>query len=256
MPPLNGQRVVVTRALHQAEELAGPLRDLGATVLLLPTLGIAPPLDIEPLKQAARGFGTYDWILFTSANAVEAFAAQLSPGSLDPNALIATVRIATVGAATRDTAERHGFTVSVTPERFVAESLVEAFREQQIAGLKFLIPSAAVTRDVVASELRKRGAEVTVVEAYRNVVPADTAQKAAILLRPPFPDWITFASSSSVDNLIHLNLVRLTGTDPLHHIKIATIGPVTSQTVRGHGLSVASEARVHTIPGLIAALCH
>jgi uroporphyrinogen-III synthase len=119
-----------------------------------------------------------------------------------------------------------------------------------MTGVRVLIPSAAVTRDVVAAELRKRGAEVRVVEAYRNVVPPDTASRAKLLLSAPYPDWITFTSSSALENLI-----QITGAEPLRHVKIATIGPIASETVRHHALEVAIEAAVHSIPGMVAALC-
>ena len=239
-----GQRIVVTRAVHQAEELAAALRDLGATVILLPTIGIAPPVDLEPLQLAASRCNAYNWILFASVNAIEAFAAELS----QPAALC-KARIATIGAATREAAERRGFTVSVTPERYVAESLLKALDPADMQGLRVLIPSAAVTREVLAPELRRRGAEVTVVEAYRNITPAATERQAPLVFREPYPDWVTFTSSSAVENL-----VRITGVAPLAQSKIATIGPVTSETVRRFGLGVAIEAAVHSVPGMVSAL--
>jgi uroporphyrinogen III methyltransferase/synthase len=238
-------RVVVTRAAHQAEELARPLRELGAEVVLVPVIGIAPPADPGPLRQAAARADEYDWIIFTSANAIAAFAAELPHAPAECKA-----RAATVGAATRDAAGGLGFAVTLTPQRYVAESLVEAFAEQDLNGRRILIPSAAVTRDVVPGELRKRGARVDVVEAYRNVVPADASDRAATVFREPYPDWVIFASSSSVDNL-----VRLIGPEPLRQVKIATIGPVTSETVRKHGLMVAAQAAVHTVEGMVEAIC-
>lgn len=244
MGALTGQRIVVTRAPHQAEELAAPLRELGAEVIQLPTIAIAPPLDPEPLKLAASQCNAFDWIIFTSANAVAAFASELPQ---NPAACAAS--IATVGSATRAAARHHGFIVSITPETYVAESLVEAFHADGMAGLRMLIPSAAVTRDVVATELRRLGAEVSVVEAYRNVVPDDLPNRASAILREPYPDWITFTSSSSVDNLI-----RVTGTGPLLRMKIVTIGPITSETVRQHGLKVAIEAAVHSAKGIVTSL--
>ena len=112
---LNGLRIVVTRAAHQAEELAAPLRGLGAEVLIVPVIGIAPPANLQPLKDARTEIAKYDWIIFTSVNAISAFG-PISQGA---------PRVATIGSATREFAEAHGFTVSVTPEKYVAESLVE-----------------------------------------------------------------------------------------------------------------------------------
>lgn len=238
-------RVVVTRAAHQAEELARPLRELGAEVILIPVIGIAAPADPGPLREAAARANEYDWIIFSSANAITAFLAELPHSPAECKA-----HVATVGAATRDAAEGFGFAVALTPERYVAESLVEAFAGQDINGRRILIPSAAVTRDVIPGELRKRGARVDVVEAYRNVVPPEAADRSADVFREPYPDWIAFASSSAVDNL-----VRLIGSEALRQVKIATIGPVTSDTVRKHGLEVAAEAAVHTVEGLVNAIC-
>ena len=243
MQPLAGVRVVVTRAAHQAEELAEPLRALGADVLLLPTIAIAPPENPAPLREAATHCYQYDWIIFTSVNAVEAFAAEL------PQARHCRAHIATVGAATAQAAERCGFIVSLTPEKYIAESLVEAFLQENLKNCCILIPSAAVTRDVVPRELRKLGAQVDVVEAYRNILPPETAQRAASIFQKPYPDWVLFASSSAVENL-----VALIGPEPLRNVSIGTIGPATSQTVVKAGLTVAIEATVHSIPGLIEAV--
>jgi uroporphyrinogen III methyltransferase / synthase len=241
---LAGSSVVVTRAVHQAEELAEPLRALGAEVILLPVIEIAPPADSAPLEEAAARARDYDWIIFTSANAVAAFAAELQEPLYSRR-----TRVATVGAATHDVAEQYGFEVSLTPEKFVAESLIAAFGNENLEGRRILIPSAAVTRDVVPRELRKRGAQVDVVEAYRNVIPATAPARAKLVFTEPFPTWVTFASSSAVDHLL-----EITGVDILRQVKIASIGPVTSETIRKHSLTVATEAREHSTTGLVEAM--
>ncbi len=240
MRALEGLRIVVTRTAHQAEELARPLRELGAEVILLPVIAIAPPADPEPLRRAAEHANEYDWIIFTSANAVRAFVAAQE----------CKARIAVVGAATRRVAEKRGFTVSLTPTEYVAESLIEAFQQHDLNGQRILIPTAAMTRDVVASALRERGAQVDVVEAYRNVLPPEAAAHSAEVFRKPYPDWVTFASSSAVKNL-----VGLVGADALRHVRIATIGPITSETVRACGLELAAEASSHTTEGLLETIC-
>src|SRR3954468_12494935 len=186
MLPLEGQRIVVTRAAHQAEELAAPLRALGAMVMPLPSIGIGPPADLSPLREAAARCNEYDWIIFSSTNAVEAYVAQIPAGTE------CKARAAAVGAATRVAAERAGLSVVITPREFVAESLVKAFAEEQIRGMHVLIPRAAVTRDVISSALAARGAEVTAVEAYRNVVPEALANDAGRVFRAPLPDWVLF----------------------------------------------------------------
>jgi uroporphyrinogen-III synthase len=238
--PLAGLRIVVTRAPHQAAELAKPLAALGASVILLPVIDIAPPLDPAPLHDAILHIDRYDWIIFTSTNGVRALGQRKC-----------RARIATVGAATREFAERNGWLVHLTPEIYLAETLVEAFDRETLSGQRILIPSAAVTRDVVRDELTKRGALVDAVEAYRNIMPADASENAAAVFRPPLPDWITFASSSAVENL-----ASIVPPETLAHCQIASIGPVTSKTIREHGLTVAVEAQPHNIAGLIEAIVH
>lgn len=232
-------RVVVTRAEHQNEELTKLLTDIGAEVLALPLICIAPPLDSEPLEQAAAKVDEYDWIIFTSANAVAAFKPQLP----------ARAKVAAIGTATRDAAQRAGWAVALVPEQYVAESLVEALRGESLQGCRILLPSAAATRDVVPPALRRLGAIIDVVEAYRNVIPVEAASLASDIFRPPYPDWVTFASSSAVHHL-----VELAGGEPLRRSKIATIGPATSATVRSYGLTVDAEGKAHTIRGLLEAL--
>jgi uroporphyrinogen-III synthase len=117
-----------------------------------------------------------------------------------------------------------------------------------LRGQRILIPSAAISRDVIAPALRKRGAKVDVVEVYRNVIPANAEDKARAAFQDP-PHWVTFSSSSAVDNL-----VALIGPDPISRSKIATIGPITSATVRKHGLNVSVEADPHTSQGLVNAI--
>lgn len=244
MPSLAGQRIVVTRAAHQAEQLAAPLRERGAEVLLVPLIEIAPPSDPGPLRQAAAQWNQYDWIIFTSANAVSAFSGELRHPRILPRA-----QFAAIGSATRDAAGASGFAVTLVSREYVAESLLESFAEYPLQGKRILIPSAAVTRDVVPDALRQMGALVDVVEAYRNVIPPGARERIAEVFRHPFPDWTTFASPSAV-----ANAVALAGPDALRETKIASIGPVTSDALRKHRLEIAAEAVPHTVAGLVAAM--
>ena len=153
---------MVTRAAHQAEPLAQLLRSLDAEVILAPLIGIGPPGDPAPLREAAAQCDEYDWIIFTSANAVAAFRAELAYDKLTFHA-----RFAAIGTATREAAEASGFPIALVPREYIAEALVESLTAEMIAGRRVLIPSAAVTRDFVPDALRKMGAQVDVVEAYR-----------------------------------------------------------------------------------------
>lgn len=240
MGSLNGLRIVVTRSAHQAGELAAPLRKLGAEVILLPTIGIAPPADIRPLQEAVSRANEYDWIIFTSQNSVDAFVCQRRVPEEQ------RFKVAAVGRATRECAERAGLKTHLIPEKYVAEGLIDAFGSESLRGRRILIPSAAVTRDVIPRELETRGAIVTVVEAYRNVLPEGTAERASQVFREPFPDWVLFASPSAVENL-----TTLVDLEALRQVKIGTIGPVTSRAVEKYSLNVAAQANTHDANGLI-----
>jgi uroporphyrinogen-III synthase len=245
MNRLAGQRVVVTRASHQAEELARPLRELGAEVILLPMLSITPPEDAKPLHEAAQRIDSYDWIVFSSANAVDAVAAHLAAGQLIPKA-----RVAVVGVGTKIAVERIGWRVAIVPERFVAESLVEAMSQLDLRGRRILIPSAAISRDILPQAFANLGACVEVVEAYSNNLTEEDRQRARdFFAKPVSPDWVTFTSSSAVDHL-----VQAVGAAALIPLQIASIGPITSATVRKYGLSVAVEPAEHTVQGLVASM--
>lgn len=238
-------RVVVTRAAHQADELAMLLRKNGAEPILLPMIAIGPPLDPEPLRRAAEHANEYDWIIFTSANAVAAFSGVLRRPVRECRS-----RVAAIGTATRNAAWARGFVVDLVPEAYVSESLLAALTSENLAGSRILIPSAAITRDVVPAALREQGAHVDVVEAYRNVIPPEAAARAGAVFQEPYPEWVTFASPSAVDHL-----VTLIGAEPICHVKIATIGPVTSERVRTYGLSVTAEASIQTVEALAHAIC-
>jgi uroporphyrinogen III methyltransferase/synthase len=146
-------------------------------------------------------------------------------------------------------AENYGLRVEVTPENYIAEALAEAFRPYPLDGKRILIPCAAVTRDVVPNELRRRGAEVEVVAAYQNVIPHEAPEQAAQVFADPLPDWITFASSSAVNHL-----AAIVPLETIQQVKIASIGPATSGTALQHGLTVTAEALKHTVAGLIEAM--
>jgi len=234
--------MVVTRADHQAQELAEPLRTLGAHVILLPMIGIAPPTDTGPLNRAIESIAHYDWIFFTSVNAVRAVAPRV--GTRPP------ARVGVVGAATQACVEKLGWRVELVPTDFTAEGLLAALADFDLKGQRVLIPSGDLARDVLPVTLRSRGALVDMVEAYKNQMPPDTESRARRLLAASTPpDWLTFASPSAVHNL-----VSVVGGGALQVSKIASIGPATSAAVRGHGLRVAVEPADHTIAGLVAAI--
>jgi uroporphyrinogen III methyltransferase/synthase len=246
--PLFGKRIVVTRAQDQAGELSERLRSLGADAIEFPVISIQPPQDFEPLDGAITRLGDYDWLIFTSVNGVRCFLERLDCSPYDLRSLKA--RICAIGPATRRAIEDLHLKVDLMPAEYVAESLVAAFTSEQLKGKRILLPRAAVARDVIPAELSKLGAQVDVVEAYRNVIPENAAARAhEIFSGEKKPGWITFTSSSTVDNTI-----AVAGREALVGVSIASIGPITSNTARKHGLAVDAEAKNYTVDGLIQAL--
>jgi uroporphyrinogen III methyltransferase/synthase len=240
--PLFGKRIVVTRAREQADGLTAQLAALGAAVIELPTIEIRPPADPAPLAQAIANLPAYDWLIFTSANGVRAFIDRL------PDLRALRGKICAIGPATRAAIEALHLQVDLMGGEYVAEGLLDAFATVSLAGQRILLPRAAVARDLVPAELTKRGAQVDVVEAYRTVAPNDLAAK----IREAFarkPDAITFTSSSTVKNFV---AAAPAGT--LADVDIVSIGPITSQTAREVGLTVAAQAHVFTVDGLVEAL--
>lgn len=237
--PLHGVKVAITRARKSAPEMVLQLQALGAQVLEYPTIEIAPPVSYAPLDAAIANLESYDWLIFTSANAVEAFIERLAASPRDLRGLRA--KLCTIGPATRKALEQLQLKVDVVPAEYVAESLVDALQGHDMAGRQILIPRAAVARDTVPDALRALGASVTIAEAYRTIVPASGEAPAA--------DWITFTSSSTVKNFLALNT-----RGAIETYKTASIGPITSETLRMHGVEPTVEAKPHTTEGLIDAI--
>jgi uroporphyrinogen III methyltransferase/synthase len=246
--PLFGRKIVVTRAVDQAAELSNRLRALGADAIELPVISLEPPADPAPLDRAIERLSSYDWLIFTSVNGVRFFMDRLDRSPQDLRSLKA--RICAIGPATRRAVEDLHLKVDLMPEEYVAESLVKAFAPENLAGKRVLLPRAAIARDVIPAELTKLGAQVDVVEAYRNVVPTEaTARAREIFAGERTPDWITFTSSSTVKNLL-----AIAGREALEGVRIASIGPVTSSTLCSHGLQVDAEAKQFTVDGLVEAI--
>jgi uroporphyrinogen-III synthase len=222
-------------------------------VLQIPVIEIQPPADSAPLDAALRGLGAYQWILFTSANAVECTVRRLSELGLAGLAEAASGgNICAIGPATAKVLEAVGCPVDLVPEEYIAESVVEAFAPVPLAGVRVLIPRAAAARDVVPDALRQRDAMVHAVEAYRSGVPANAAGVVSQLIADRTSiQWVTFTSGSTVKNFLAIG-----GAPLLERARIATIGPATSDVARKHGLPVDAEAISHTAAGLVDAICH
>jgi len=251
MPPsLQNVRVLVGRARHQASALSAGLRSQGAEVLEIPLIEIRKPHSYRPLDSALKNLGQYDWLILTSVNGVEALWARAKHLRLTKKHF-RHLRLAAIGPATKKAMEQYGLKVHVVPKQYVAESVVESlFGPGQ--GKRVLLARAKVARDVIPRELRKLGARVDVVEAYETVVPVKSRARLRTVFRQPNsrPDVIAFTSSSTVRNFAAL----LGKSRKLDGIRLASIGPVTSATLRELGLKVDVEAKKYTIPGLIKAI--
>ena len=237
--PLFGRTIVVTRAREQLSGLRSRCEELGAVVLELPTIAI------EPIDFTLPDLANYRWLIFTSANGVDAFFERgLAPAGLDARALAPT-RVAAIGPGTAAALARRGVRADLVPERFVAESLLDAFPDG--AG-RVLVARAETARDVLPDGLAAKGYTVDVLPVYRTVnAPVDPATLTRV--RAGAVDAITFTSSSTVTNFCDA-VGALPDPAPL----IVSIGPVTSETARTRGLHVDAEANPHTIDGLVAAL--
>jgi uroporphyrinogen III methyltransferase/synthase len=246
--PLSGRRIVVTRARAQASEFAAQLQALGAEVVQFPVIRIAPPADPEPLRAAAARAGSFDWVVFTSANGVERFWYALREQGCDARALCG-VRVCAIGPATAAELERRGVRPELVPDEFVAESAVQALLSGGVvSGTRVLVPRAEVARSVLPDALRAVGAQVVEVAAYATLQDGSGAERVRAMLDAGEIDAVTFTASSTVKNF-----VELVGAE-VGRAKVASIGPVTSATARELGLRVDVEAAEYTTPGLARAL--
>ncbi|MBM3673472.1 MAG: uroporphyrinogen-III C-methyltransferase [Actinobacteria bacterium] len=240
--PLFGRTVVVTRAREQASALRSRLEELGAAVIELPTIAIEPiDFELPPLDR-------YAWLVFTSPNGVDAFFTRgLAARGLDARAL-GHLRIAAIGPGTAAALTERGLRADVVPERFVAESLLEAFPAPGAPGERILLARAEQAREVLPEGLTDRGHVVDVLDVYRTV-PARPLAADLTVVREGLVDALTFTSSSTVTNFCDL-VGPLSEPAPL----VVSIGPITTRTAGERGLHVDVEAEPHTIDALVEAV--
>lgn len=250
--PLAGTRILVGRARRQAGSLSAGLRRLGATVVEIPFIEIRKPRSFRPLDDALKNLKAYDWLILTSANGVEAMWERKRKLHLTRRHF-QHLQIAAIGPATKRALVKNGLKVSMVPEEYVAESVAQGLR-QKVSGKRVLLVRARVARDVIPAELRAAGARVEVVEAYETVVPKKSKARLRALMKDSArrPHLVTFTSSSTVRNFAEL--VGRARAGALPNVQFASIGPVTSGTLRELQLPVAVEAREFTMGGLIRAI--
>ena len=241
---LRGKTILTTRAAAQSSDLRNRLMTLGADVIECPTIEIAPPEDWIPVDQAIMNLKSYDWILFTSANAVEQFMKRL-----DGSNAKCTVAIAAVGSATARGLAQWNLDASLLPRDFRAEGLLEAF-PADLKGVRILFPRAEKAREMLPEELRKRGAAVEIVTVYRTVKATATGDLRQILNEHRI-DCVVFTSESTIRYLAESVEGDLSC---LREIPIAVIGPITRQAAETYGLHPSIEPGKATISDLVEAI--
>ena len=250
--PLAGKRIVVTRTRRQAGALSARLAALGADVFEIPTIRTEPPADLRGFAELVRDAHTYDWVLFTSPNGVSAFFEwfyKLYEDARD----IGGARIAAVGPATAARVREFHLKVDLRPEEAVAEALVTALEKEHgsVENLKILLVRPEVTREVITPTLEKKGAIVDEAIAYRTVPETAAGDRTGGIerFRREGAEMVTFASSSAVDNFFALELPLPAG------VKYASLGPITSGTLRARGLQADVESRQASLDAFAKAIC-
>ena len=252
---LTNRRILITRTRHQASVLASELEDRGAIPILIPTIEIAPPDSFCALDAALAAIRSYDWLIFTSANAVEAFhrRAQFHHLAAIPR------RIAVIGPATARAVEAIGLQIDLVPTRYVAEALAQSLLQQVAASpaelpANMLLVRAEQARDVLPEALTAAGVRLTIADAYRNQVPPEAipALRKLFGTSESYPEAITFTSASTATNFF--SLLEAADLTLPSGIVLASIGPITSGVLRDLGHRPTLEATEPTIPALIQAL--
>jgi uroporphyrinogen III methyltransferase/synthase len=254
--PLYGRRILVTRPREQAAEMVGLIESLGAEAIEAPMIRIAPPDDYGPLDEACADVGRFDWILFSSVHAVDALVRRLLASRLDLRALQG-VRLGAVGPAAAERLLQLGLKVDLVPGEYRAEAVVQALSQaHQVRGLKVLLPRSDIGREVSADQLRRQGAEVTEVVAYRTVVVEPEREGEPDVYRMLLDrriDVVTFTSASAVRNF-----VRVLGAEPaadlLRTIVVASIGPVTAEAAAQYNIQTTIVPTQYTVPALVEAI--
>jgi len=249
--PLAGQTVAVTRMAGQADALCKLLREAGAEVIETPTIALAPIDDYKKVDDALRAMAQYTWLVLTSNNGADAILTRLNMIGGDAQSL-AGVKIAAIGTATAGRLVDLGLHVDLLPSEAVGEALAKVLIEQGVSGKRILLLRAERAREVLPQILSQAGAIVDELACYRTVCPESLPSTFLDRFDAGRIDWITLMSPSSFENLcVLLGESRLAG---LRRVKLASIGPVTTQAIRAVGYAVAVEANPHNARALIAAM--
>lgn len=250
--PLLGRGVVVTRSREQASDLVRLLEDEGACCFEFPAIEIAPLADDAPVRRAARELSSHDWVIFTSANGVEAFFAAMAAEGLDARAF-GTAKVGAIGPATAAALTARGIRADFLPERFVAESVVEGLLARGVAGKSVLIPRAEKAREVLPEKLAEAGATVTVLPVYATRPVDQDPEEILAAMRAGDIRYVTFTSSSTVDNFF-AKIPPQVFREFVPAVACAVIGPVTAKTLEKYGFTPEVTAGEYTVPALARAV--
>jgi uroporphyrinogen III methyltransferase/synthase len=249
--PLFGQTIVITRTRHQASELREKLAELGANVLEAPTIEIHPPDDWEPIDYAIRSIDEFDWLILTSVNGVTGLRERLDALGLDARHL-AGVKIAAIGDATAAALLDIGLRADLVPTQFVAESLAaDLIARESMQHKRVLMLRADIARPALREKLEEAGATVEDLSIYVTKPAASLPAEVVEAITEGKVDWVTFTSSSTARNFIDL---LGSHRDALGKLKLASIGPITTQTLRELSLTRTGEAKTFNIDGLVQAI--
>jgi uroporphyrinogen III methyltransferase/synthase len=250
--PLFGKSIVVTRARAQASDLVSRLAELGAVCHEVPAIRIMPEEDYGPMDRAISEINTYDWLIFTSVNGVDFFFNRLFHAGLDARAL-GRIRTAVIGPATAERLLGFGIKTDILPDSFRAESVIDAFKKEPVAGKRMLLPRAKEARPILPVELTRMGAVVDEIPVYHTIRDGEGAEGLITDLAAGNIDMITFTSSSTVTNFKAL-LPENRFNELIQNVAIAAIGPITADTARENGFPVHVTADQFTIDGLCDAI--
>lgn len=243
MGALDGKRILITRPLDGAEEMAKYIKEKGGEPVLLPAIELRRIRNFK-IEKAIKNIKKYDWLIFTSANAVEIFFEILSEKRMDVRELFG-IKIGVIGEKTAESLTKRGIFPDLIPKKFVAESIIEEFRKIDVKGKRFLIPRAEVAREILPEELKNMGANVEVLPTYRTVKPKGLRKRILKELMRGV-DMVVFTSSSTVKNFMEIKEVR-----KILKVPIAVIGPITAETLMKYGFKPSVIPNKYTAESLV-----
>lgn len=250
--PLKGKYILITRPADQAKDFIEALKDQGAEPISFPTIRIIPPRGWLKVDKAIENLSTYDTLIFTSVNGVKFFFQRLKEKGENIR-FLKKLEVVAIGPKTAAALEQRHLRVGIVPQKFQAESVVEALEKKGVTGKRFLLPRAEKARDVLPQEITKRGGHIEVVTVYRTGKGEGNIQEVKELFRKKLIDVITFTSSSTVRNFVEL-LAEKDITKMIKDAVVASIGPITADTAASLGIRTDIMPKNYTIPGLVKAI--